>query len=214
MVNVIVICDGDDENDSDGGDGDDDVDDGDDDDDDANRELTAVVSEIVMYVLIVFLQLWLIGVLVYCYKKIYAESEAREARKALRDTNKSSSKTASMLTAFSTSFVHFSSMNLASERVNQNEESDETHICLPTANFVSNVHSWNETAVMQVFPRSMAGAMEVVAALQLILLRNIKKEVLMNRNRTYTCRNIPAGANSTDQHVGQCMGLVYLVFPA
>ncbi|KAG7318068.1 hypothetical protein KOW79_019103 [Hemibagrus wyckioides] len=50
----------------------------------ANRELTAVISEIMMYVIIVFLQLWLIGVLIYCYKKIYAENEAREARKALR----------------------------------------------------------------------------------------------------------------------------------
>lgn len=54
----------------------------------ANRELTAVISEIMMYVLIVFLQLWMIGVLVYCYKKIYAESEEREARKALRQKNK------------------------------------------------------------------------------------------------------------------------------
>ncbi|XP_066499623.1 sodium channel subunit beta-1 isoform X1 [Hoplias malabaricus] len=54
----------------------------------ANRELTAVISEIMMYVVIVFLQLWLIGVLVYCYKKIYAESEAREARKVLRESNK------------------------------------------------------------------------------------------------------------------------------
>ncbi|XP_036414771.1 sodium channel subunit beta-1 [Colossoma macropomum] len=54
----------------------------------ANRELTALISEIMMYVLIVVLQLWMIGVLIYCYKKIYAENEAREARKALRDTNK------------------------------------------------------------------------------------------------------------------------------
>uniref|UniRef100_A0A3B4UBG6 Sodium channel regulatory subunit beta-3 n=1 Tax=Seriola dumerili TaxID=41447 RepID=A0A3B4UBG6_SERDU len=51
----------------------------------ANRELTAVISEIMMYVLIVVLQLWLIVVLVYCYKKISAEHEAREARKALKD---------------------------------------------------------------------------------------------------------------------------------
>lgn len=50
----------------------------------ANRELTAVVSEIMMYVLIVVLQLWLIVVLVYCYKKISEEHEAREARKALK----------------------------------------------------------------------------------------------------------------------------------
>uniref|UniRef100_A0A8D2ZT63 Sodium channel regulatory subunit beta-3 n=1 Tax=Scophthalmus maximus TaxID=52904 RepID=A0A8D2ZT63_SCOMX len=50
----------------------------------ANRPLTAVISEIMMYVLIVVLQLWLIVVLVYCYKKISAEHEAREARKALK----------------------------------------------------------------------------------------------------------------------------------
>lgn len=50
----------------------------------ANRELTAVISEILMYVLIVVLQLWLIIVLVYCYKKISDEHEAREARKALK----------------------------------------------------------------------------------------------------------------------------------
>ncbi|KAF7655969.1 hypothetical protein LDENG_00048010 [Lucifuga dentata] len=50
----------------------------------ANRELTAVVAEIMMYVLIVVLQLWLIVVLVYCYKKISKEHEAREARIALK----------------------------------------------------------------------------------------------------------------------------------
>ncbi|XP_030637227.1 sodium channel subunit beta-1 [Chanos chanos] len=50
----------------------------------ANRELTAVISEIMMFVLIVVLQLWMIGVLIYCYKKVYAENEAREARKAMR----------------------------------------------------------------------------------------------------------------------------------
>ncbi|XP_042279233.1 sodium channel subunit beta-1 [Thunnus maccoyii] len=50
----------------------------------ANRELTSVISEIMMYVLIVVLQLWLIVILAYCYKKISAEHEAREARKALR----------------------------------------------------------------------------------------------------------------------------------
>ncbi|XP_053699575.1 sodium channel subunit beta-1 [Synchiropus splendidus] len=48
----------------------------------AQKELTAVVSEIMMYVLIVVLQLWLIGVMVYCYKKISDENEARDARKA------------------------------------------------------------------------------------------------------------------------------------
>ncbi|KAM6995408.1 sodium channel regulatory subunit beta-1 isoform 1-T3 [Tautogolabrus adspersus] len=50
----------------------------------ANRELTSVISEIMMYVLIVVLQLWLIVVIVYCYKKISEEHEAREARKALK----------------------------------------------------------------------------------------------------------------------------------
>lgn len=50
----------------------------------ANRELTAVISEILMYVLIVVLQLWLIIILVYCYKKISDEHETREARKALK----------------------------------------------------------------------------------------------------------------------------------
>lgn len=53
----------------------------------ANRELTAVISEIMMYVLIVVLQLWMIVVLIYCYKKISAEHEAREARKALKAQN-------------------------------------------------------------------------------------------------------------------------------
>ncbi|TRY96048.1 hypothetical protein DNTS_021165 [Danionella cerebrum] len=56
--------------------------------DKANPELVAVISEIGMYVLIAFLQLWMIGVLVYCYKKIYAENEAREARKAARAQSK------------------------------------------------------------------------------------------------------------------------------
>lgn len=50
----------------------------------ANRELTAVVSEIMMFVLIVVLQLWLIVILVYCYNKISADHERREAKKALR----------------------------------------------------------------------------------------------------------------------------------
>lgn len=50
----------------------------------ANPELTAVISEIMMYVLIVVLQLWLIVTLVYCYKKILKEHEDREARKALK----------------------------------------------------------------------------------------------------------------------------------
>lgn len=50
----------------------------------ANRELTSVIAEIMMYVLIVVLQLWLIGVLIYCYKKISEEYEARESHKALK----------------------------------------------------------------------------------------------------------------------------------
>lgn len=50
----------------------------------ATPELTAVISKIMMYVLIVLLQLWLIGILVYCYKKTAAEQEAREARQALK----------------------------------------------------------------------------------------------------------------------------------
>ncbi|XP_075962784.1 sodium channel regulatory subunit beta-1 [Anarhichas minor] len=50
----------------------------------ANRELTVVIAEIMMYVLIVVLQLWLVVVLVYCYKKISEEHEARDARKALK----------------------------------------------------------------------------------------------------------------------------------
>jgi len=54
----------------------------------AQREVTAVVAEILMYVLIVVLQLWLILVLVYCYKKISAEQEAREARRALKAQTK------------------------------------------------------------------------------------------------------------------------------
>ncbi|KAG7276575.1 hypothetical protein CRUP_019625 [Coryphaenoides rupestris] len=54
----------------------------------AQREVTAVVAEILMYVLIVVLQLWLILVLVYCYKKISAEQEAREARSALKAQTK------------------------------------------------------------------------------------------------------------------------------
>ncbi|CAJ1062822.1 sodium channel subunit beta-1 [Xyrichtys novacula] len=50
----------------------------------ANRELTSVIAEIMMFVLIVVLQLWLIIVMIYCYKKISEEHEAREARKALK----------------------------------------------------------------------------------------------------------------------------------
>ncbi|KAK2902703.1 hypothetical protein QQF64_010461 [Cirrhinus molitorella] len=54
----------------------------------ANRELTAVISEIMMYVLIAVLQLWMIAVLIYCYRKISAENEVREARKAARSQSK------------------------------------------------------------------------------------------------------------------------------
>uniref|UniRef100_A0A8C7SA85 Sodium channel regulatory subunit beta-3 n=1 Tax=Oncorhynchus mykiss TaxID=8022 RepID=A0A8C7SA85_ONCMY len=54
-------------------------------------ELTVVAEgpltiylKIMMYVLIVVLQLWMIVVLIHCYNKIWAEHEARDARKALR----------------------------------------------------------------------------------------------------------------------------------
>lgn len=50
----------------------------------ANPGLTTVVSEIMMYVLIVTLQLWLVAILVYCYKKTSKEYEDREERKALK----------------------------------------------------------------------------------------------------------------------------------
>lgn len=50
----------------------------------AKPELTTVISEIMMYVLIVVLQLWLIAILVYCYKKTFKEQEDWEARKALK----------------------------------------------------------------------------------------------------------------------------------
>lgn len=43
-----------------------------------------MISEILMYVLIVVLQLWLIVILVYCYKKTSEEQEAWEARRALK----------------------------------------------------------------------------------------------------------------------------------
>ncbi|XP_016893188.1 sodium channel subunit beta-1-like isoform X2 [Cynoglossus semilaevis] len=48
----------------------------------ANREITSLISELMMYVLILVLQLWLILVLVSCYKKISNEYEAREAKLA------------------------------------------------------------------------------------------------------------------------------------
>ncbi|XP_023665087.1 sodium channel regulatory subunit beta-1 isoform X1 [Paramormyrops kingsleyae] len=54
----------------------------------AKREKTAVIGEIMMYVLIVGLQLWLIVVLIYCYRKVSAEREAYEARQALKALKK------------------------------------------------------------------------------------------------------------------------------
>ncbi|MBN3297185.1 SCN1B protein, partial [Amia calva] len=42
---------------------------------DANRELTSIISEIMMYVTIVGLQLWMIVILIYCYKKITSAGE-------------------------------------------------------------------------------------------------------------------------------------------
>uniref|UniRef100_A0A3P8W3L2 Si:ch211-225p5.8 n=1 Tax=Cynoglossus semilaevis TaxID=244447 RepID=A0A3P8W3L2_CYNSE len=51
----------------------------------ANREITSLISELMMYVLILVLQLWLILVLVSCYKKISKEYEAREAKLAPRE---------------------------------------------------------------------------------------------------------------------------------
>ncbi|KAG7216806.1 hypothetical protein INR49_001460 [Caranx melampygus] len=50
----------------------------------ANRELAAVISEIMMYVLIVVLQLWLIVVLVYCYKKISKSTRLGRPAKLLK----------------------------------------------------------------------------------------------------------------------------------
>uniref|UniRef100_A0A8D0C321 Sodium channel regulatory subunit beta-1 n=2 Tax=Salvator merianae TaxID=96440 RepID=A0A8D0C321_SALMN len=44
--------------------------------DKANRELASIVSEIMMYVLIVVLTIWLVAEMVYCYKKIAAATEA------------------------------------------------------------------------------------------------------------------------------------------
>ncbi|XP_077576504.1 sodium channel regulatory subunit beta-1 [Stigmatopora nigra] len=51
----------------------------------ANRHLAVGVSEIIMCTLIVLLQLWLVVVLVYCYKKISHDTEARQARAALKE---------------------------------------------------------------------------------------------------------------------------------
>ncbi|XP_029432921.1 sodium channel subunit beta-1 [Rhinatrema bivittatum] len=41
----------------------------------ANRDIASIVSEIMMYVLIVFLTIWLVAEMIYCYKKIAAASE-------------------------------------------------------------------------------------------------------------------------------------------
>lgn len=42
----------------------------------ANRDMASIVSEIMMYVLIVVLTIWLVAEMVYCYKKIAAATEA------------------------------------------------------------------------------------------------------------------------------------------
>ena len=44
--------------------------------DKANRDMASIVSEIMMYVLIVVLTIWLVAEMVYCYKKIAAATEA------------------------------------------------------------------------------------------------------------------------------------------
>ncbi|XP_020138793.1 sodium channel regulatory subunit beta-1 isoform X2 [Microcebus murinus] len=44
--------------------------------DKANRDMASIVSEIMMYVLIVVLTIWLVAEMVYCYKKISAATEA------------------------------------------------------------------------------------------------------------------------------------------
>ncbi|KAJ6663819.1 hypothetical protein lerEdw1_009898 [Lerista edwardsae] len=41
-----------------------------------NRDMASIVSEIMMYVLIVVLTIWLVAEMVYCYKKIAAATEA------------------------------------------------------------------------------------------------------------------------------------------
>ncbi|KAM6428841.1 sodium channel regulatory subunit beta-1 [Liasis olivaceus] len=42
----------------------------------ANRDTASIVSEIMMYVLIVVLTIWLVAEMIYCYKKIAAATEA------------------------------------------------------------------------------------------------------------------------------------------
>ncbi|KYO37479.1 sodium channel subunit beta-1 [Alligator mississippiensis] len=44
--------------------------------DKANRDIASIISEIMMYVLIVVLTIWLVAEMVYCYKKIAAATEA------------------------------------------------------------------------------------------------------------------------------------------
>ncbi|KAF3818298.1 hypothetical protein GH733_012606 [Mirounga leonina] len=44
--------------------------------DKANRDMASIVSEIMMYVLIVVLTIWLVAEMVYCYKKVAAATEA------------------------------------------------------------------------------------------------------------------------------------------
>ncbi|XP_042296640.1 sodium channel subunit beta-1 [Sceloporus undulatus] len=44
--------------------------------DKANRDTASIVSEIMMYVLIVVLTIWLVAEMIYCYKKIAAATEA------------------------------------------------------------------------------------------------------------------------------------------
>uniref|UniRef100_A0A8C4WN72 Sodium voltage-gated channel beta subunit 1 n=1 Tax=Gopherus evgoodei TaxID=1825980 RepID=A0A8C4WN72_9SAUR len=41
-----------------------------------NRDMASIVSEIMMYVLIVVLTIWLVAEMIYCYKKIAAATEA------------------------------------------------------------------------------------------------------------------------------------------
>ncbi|PNJ11005.1 SCN1B isoform 4 [Pongo abelii] len=43
--------------------------------DKANRDMASIVSEIMMYVLIVVLTIWLVAEMIYCYKKIAAATE-------------------------------------------------------------------------------------------------------------------------------------------
>ncbi|KAF4010904.1 hypothetical protein G4228_002084 [Cervus hanglu yarkandensis] len=53
--------------------------------DKANRDMASIVSEIMMYVLIVVLTIWLVAEMVYCYKKIAAATEAAAQENAALD---------------------------------------------------------------------------------------------------------------------------------